>query len=110
MNSLFNLNELQVSGGINLLLDLSIKGTILLFIAGMATLIFRRAPASMRHFFWFLALGGLILLPVLSSILPSWQVPLIPKSTTAFAHAENQTLSIKTENRLSLSKDKHGKI
>ena len=108
MNSLFNLNELQVSGGINLLLDLSIKGTILLFIAGMATLIFRRAPASMRHFFWFLALGGLILLPVLSSILPSWQVPLIPKSTTAFAHAENQTLSIKTENRLSLSKDKHG--
>ena len=105
MNSLFNLNELQVSGGINLLLDLSIKGSILLFIAGMATLLFRRAPASMRHLFWFLALGGLILLPVLSSVLPSWQVPLIPKSTTDNVLIEKQTASKETEKSIEVQKD-----
>lgn len=109
MDSLFNLFELPTGGGINLLLDLSIKGTVLLLIAGIATTAFRRAPASMRHFFWFLALGGLIVLPVLPSVLPTWQIPLLPKSTTVDAALENQTASIKKSDMLSLSEEKQDK-
>jgi beta-lactamase regulating signal transducer with metallopeptidase domain len=57
-------------------LDVTLKGTIVLAAAGALCLGWRRASASARHLAWFLAVVSLLILPVFSSWLPSWQRPL----------------------------------
>jgi beta-lactamase regulating signal transducer with metallopeptidase domain len=61
----------QCSG---ILLDASLKGCVVLAVAGMAALAMRRASAAMRHLVWFLAMVALLAVPVLSMALPAWQV------------------------------------
>jgi outer membrane protein assembly factor BamB/beta-lactamase regulating signal transducer with metallopeptidase domain len=56
---------LQISGhAVPVLLDVAVKGTVLLLAAGCIVLLLRRAPASFRHLVWTLAMVCLILLPV----------------------------------------------
>jgi len=55
------------------LVDAALKGTLLLALAGAATLLMRRASAASRHLVWFLAVGGTLVLPVLSAALPGWE-------------------------------------
>ena len=57
-----------------ILLDATIKGTVVLGVAGMMVLFMRRASAAARHMVWTLGLVSLMLLPVLSAALPAWQV------------------------------------
>src|SRR5262245_54823383 len=57
------------------LLDAALKGTALLAVAGLLALALRRASAATRHLLWALALAGLLALPVLSLLLPRWQLP-----------------------------------
>ena len=54
--------------------DAALKGVVLLAAAGLATLAMQRASAAMRHLVWTLAVVGLLALPVLSALLPQWQV------------------------------------
>ena len=46
------------------ILDSSIKGTILLALAGVATCLARRASAALRHAIWFIAIAGLLALSI----------------------------------------------
>jgi len=62
-----------------LLLDTVVKATVLLLVACLAAAVLRRASAAVRHRMWCLSFGGLLLLPVLSSLLPGWQVPILPE-------------------------------
>ena len=48
------------------ILDVAVKGFVLIAVAGLITLLLRRASAAMRHLIWTLALVSLLLLPVLS--------------------------------------------
>ena len=57
-----------------MLIDATIKGTVILLLAGLATWLLRAAPAAMRHLVWLLAVASLLLLPVLSVTVPTWQV------------------------------------
>jgi HEAT repeat protein/beta-lactamase regulating signal transducer with metallopeptidase domain len=57
--------------------DTLIKATVLLGVAGVATLALGRASAAMRHLVWTLAIGSALLLPVLSAALPRWQLPIV---------------------------------
>lgn len=52
------------------LLDLVLQGTLLLLLAGGVSLLLRRASAASRHLVWLLALGGLLVLPLLSILMP----------------------------------------
>lgn len=61
-------------GTLALLLDLTLKGVLLLAFAGIVAALLRRAPASARHLAWSLALCGLLLLPVFSAVLPGWHL------------------------------------
>jgi beta-lactamase regulating signal transducer with metallopeptidase domain/biopolymer transport protein ExbD len=57
------------------LLDAALKGAALLLTIALASLLLRKVSAAGRHLAWSLGAIGLILLPVLSALLPAWQVP-----------------------------------
>ena len=56
------------------LLGLVVKGTLLLLAAWGLCLMLCRASAAVRHLVWTAALGGALLLPLLSLSLPRWNV------------------------------------
>ena len=57
-----------------LLLGSLIKSTFLLLAAWAVSYLLRRASAATRHLVWSVALGGVLLLPLLSLSLPQWKV------------------------------------
>ena len=65
-----------------LLFDALLKSFVVLALAGGLCLIWRRASAAARHLIWFLAVASLPFLPLLSSVLPSWNKPLWSVSTS----------------------------
>ena len=66
----------QASGFAAGFLDALLKSFVVLTAAGGLCLCCRRASAATRHWIWFMAVASLPLLPLLSSLLPSWQRPL----------------------------------
>jgi beta-lactamase regulating signal transducer with metallopeptidase domain/biopolymer transport protein ExbD len=78
---------------LTILLDASVKGVIVLALAGALSVALRRASAASRHLVWSLALVSLIGLPVLSAVLPSWQVPILPRQVPAVAAEPEDTTS-----------------
>ena len=63
------------------LADSAAKGAILLALAWLIALGLHRSSAAARHLVWALALGGLLLLPALSLVLPKWQLPILPRTS-----------------------------
>jgi beta-lactamase regulating signal transducer with metallopeptidase domain len=61
------------------LAGVAVKGTVILVLATALSLAMRRAPASFRHLVWSLALGAVLLLPVLGPLVPQWRVPGLPR-------------------------------
>jgi beta-lactamase regulating signal transducer with metallopeptidase domain/outer membrane lipoprotein-sorting protein len=59
------------------LLNLFVKGTLLLMIAAAASQLLHHSPAALRHLIWKLALAGLLALPILSLALPAWRTPIV---------------------------------
>ncbi|MEP6689551.1 MAG: M56 family metallopeptidase [Gemmatimonadaceae bacterium] len=51
----------------------SLKGTVILGAAGVATALARRASAATRHLIWTSAIVAMIALPALSAVLPAWR-------------------------------------
>ena len=56
------------------LLDSAVKGTVLLGVALLATLLLRRAAAATRHLVLVIAMTALLAMPVLSPLLPGWHI------------------------------------
>jgi beta-lactamase regulating signal transducer with metallopeptidase domain len=62
-----------------LLLDLAIKGTIVLTATGaLARWALNRSSAAARHLVWSVGLASLVALPVLSQSLPRWHLGILP--------------------------------
>ena len=59
---------------LTMLLDVSLKGLIILCIAAAVTLAMRKSSANARHLVWVLAMVSLLVLPVLSIALPGWAI------------------------------------
>lgn len=74
-------------------LQVLIKGGLLLAAAGLFAAVLRRASASTRHLLWTLGIAGMLLLPALSLSLPSWRVsavtPLLPELSGRFQPASS---------------------
>jgi beta-lactamase regulating signal transducer with metallopeptidase domain len=69
---------------IDLAIDVLLKATIVIGVAGAATLLLRAASAATRHAVWSIALGCLLLLPLLPAAFPSWHVePLFVSASIA---------------------------
>lgn len=67
----------------NVLLDATIKGILLLALAGFVTRMLRRAPAASRHFVWTIAIGAVVALPVASALAPHWNLAILPAAAPA---------------------------
>jgi beta-lactamase regulating signal transducer with metallopeptidase domain len=59
------------------LLTFAIRGTVLLLAAWIATRLLRRASAATRHLVWTSAIAGVLLLPLLTVLVPAWDVPVV---------------------------------
>jgi beta-lactamase regulating signal transducer with metallopeptidase domain len=58
-------------------LDVLVRASALLGAAALADVVLRRdAAAATRHLVWTLAIGALLALPIASSVLPDWTVPI----------------------------------
>lgn len=68
-----------------LLLEVAVKGAILLLLAAALAVILQRSSAASRHMVWTLALGAALVLPVLTLTLPSWHVAILPVTPAATA-------------------------
>ncbi len=66
-----------------LLLELTLKAMMILAAAGLVSVMLRNSAAALRHLIWSLALGGLLLLPVLTFVVPAWRVAILPASNRA---------------------------
>jgi len=70
------------------MLDLAIRGTLILVFAFAAAGVMRRASAAARHLLWASALAGLLVLPAVVRLGPAVQVPVpMLASATALAPA-----------------------
>ena len=67
----------------SLLLDVTIKGTLVLLATGVAAFTLRGASAATRHVIWTVGMAGALALPLLSKLLPAWTVNLLPAQTIA---------------------------
>jgi HEAT repeat protein/beta-lactamase regulating signal transducer with metallopeptidase domain len=56
------------------LIEIALKGTLLLILAAMLVLALRRGSAAYRHLVWACALAGLVALPIMLAALPAWRV------------------------------------
>ena len=59
------------------LFDLTLKGALILALAGLLTHGLKKASAATRHLIWSLALCSVLLLPALTVMLPAWRVPVL---------------------------------
>jgi HEAT repeat protein/beta-lactamase regulating signal transducer with metallopeptidase domain len=85
MIALFDTAQLSADAAtwVGLLLDLGVKGVIILLVSWGLVFTFRRASAASRHMIWSMTLSSLLMLPALSFILPAWRVPLLPPLSPA---------------------------
>src|SRR5881394_4458637 len=75
---------------IAILADAFLKATVILILAGVVTLLLRRSSASLRHFVWTLACGGVLVLPLASALLPNWRVAGWPRLDVPVAFDLNE--------------------
>lgn len=66
-----------------MLLDVALRGAMMMALAGIAASLLRHASAAVRHLVWAFGLGGLVALPPLSLALPRWGVPILPTGVGA---------------------------
>ena len=74
MNRTFFPIAVVFSGSTLLLIDSTIKGALLLAVAGLVALILRRDSAATRHLVWLVAIVAMLAVPVFSAMLPQWRV------------------------------------
>jgi HEAT repeat protein/beta-lactamase regulating signal transducer with metallopeptidase domain len=74
--------------------DALIKVSLVLGLAGLATLVLGRASAAVRHLVWTMALTSALVLPVLSVALPRWQLPIVTLTSGAALPAPDDAVAM----------------
>ncbi|GAB5512293.1 M56 family metallopeptidase [Rhodopirellula baltica] len=63
--------------------DVSMKSFIVMAIVSLMVLVFHRSSAAVRHRIWTLGLCGTLCIPLLTCLLPSYQVAVLPPTSVA---------------------------
>ena len=66
---------------LQMFVSMTLKGTLVLCTAFFATFLLRKQSAVIRHSIWSLAIISIVMIPVFSQTLPSWNMPLLQKIT-----------------------------
>jgi beta-lactamase regulating signal transducer with metallopeptidase domain len=74
--------------------EILLKGTVVLAVAGVMTALLQRSSAATRHAVWSIALGALLVLPILSASLPSWELESLPTMQEVTALAETPVVAV----------------
>ncbi len=74
MTTMIHKLEVVASEFLPVLIDSAIKGAVVLILVIIALLFMKRASAATRHLVVALGMASLLMLPVLSTLLPAWQV------------------------------------
>ncbi len=82
---------------VDLAVDVLLKGTIVLGVAGVTAWYLRGASAAVRHAVWTVALGCLLFLPILSSSLPGWKLEPLYVSVETSGIADGDVISARDE-------------
>jgi len=85
LSSVLMLIETTLTSGASAIVDVGLKGAIVLAFAAVLAHALRRASAAVRHLVWSAALVGLLALPVLSVVVPQWRVPGLASVTFAIS-------------------------
>jgi beta-lactamase regulating signal transducer with metallopeptidase domain len=64
-------------------LAVCLRATLVLTATALTCAGLRRRPAAVRHLVWASALGGIVVLPLLTWLLPRWGVPILPGAVPA---------------------------
>jgi beta-lactamase regulating signal transducer with metallopeptidase domain len=59
--------------------EIACRGALLLLVACLASVLWRRASAAQLHLLWTAAVVGILLLPLLSVVCPAWRVVRLPE-------------------------------
>ncbi|MFN0168452.1 MAG: M56 family metallopeptidase [Bryobacteraceae bacterium] len=59
------------------MIEIAWKATLILAVAGVASVLARRTSAAVRHLVWLAALASLLMLPMTASLAPAWR-PALP--------------------------------
>ena len=59
-----------------------LRVSVMLVFAAAATAAMRRSSAAARHLVWSCALVGSLMVPAISTVVPSWEIPLLPAVET----------------------------
>ena len=88
------------AGPLDVLLGVSLRGSVLILVAWVATRLLVRGSAALRHLIWASALGGMLFMPLFSALIPAIHVGVIPSlptlSTQAIEPFSRQTPAIAT--------------
>ena len=69
-------------------LGLLLKATVVLGMAGVVALALHRASAATRHLVWEVGVAGLVTLPLLAALLPSWEVAVETAASGVYVSGE----------------------
>ena len=79
MNVLIARIPINVQGSVvDLIQIMFFKGFLILLATALVVFLLRRSAAASRHFVWLAALASLVVLPFLPSLLPAFEIPIIP--------------------------------
>jgi beta-lactamase regulating signal transducer with metallopeptidase domain len=73
------------------LAELALKATVVLALTAAAAVALRRYSAAARHMVWCVGLASVLALPVLSVLVPAWELPVLPTSSSMAAAGHAST-------------------
>ena len=76
------------------LVDTTLKSFVIFAIAGVFAFCLRRKSAAMRGFVWSMAIVGCLIIPLLSLVLPKWELGILPETPVSSAPIQLSTKSV----------------
>ncbi len=76
------------------LVDTTMKSFLIFVVAGLFAFCLRRKSAAMRGFVWSMAIIGCLIIPLLSLVLPKWELDILPETPVSIASIQLPTESV----------------